>query len=374
MKRYKCIFRIDHSSVTVTTLFSREDGEYKIIIPEEGQETIISITDLKEYFDNTLFHIGIRISVIISAKDIDDAAHKAQKKANYMAVILSFIYNATISNPILELGYETSETAANTEFIQYLYMNGELFKKKRTIDPFLLDNLLKPIMKYNSQRIIRAIRWYRNGLNEKDSIDKFLSYWIGLECLNKLLAKELGAEQKTIKCKKCGHHRVDPTVYGIEAIFIKYSKEGELDYGKCKGLRNEIQHGYGDFKYAVGVAGEYAELCREMLLMGLYLLLKVDQTVIDKHPMPIYNLFIPRIEFKGVYEIQPKNLSTTPYLIIDTNDIKIEIIDNKLAISFKNQIDTNIPVDMKFSSVNFIGEDGISMEIDKTELTHKDKL
>lgn len=372
MKTYKYLFVINHSSVSVANQFSREDGGYVIAMQEEGRETIISVTDLKENVDNILFHMGIRISVVNSAKDIDEGASKARIMANYIAVILSFISNASISEPILELGYEITESAMKTEFMQFLYTNGELFKQKRTIDPFMFDNLGKLLMENNSLRIGRAIRWYRMGLNVKDSIDKFMYYWVGLECLNNLIAKELNATPKTGRCKNCGYSYKNPTVNGIEALFENYSKE-KSDYAKCKKLRNELQHGYGDLKDAVYVAEQYSEICRKMLLQGIYLLLNIDKTIIDKHMDPLYNLNMPCIEFRGFHDISPKDLSVVPYLIIDINDIKIDFPGNKMALSYTNRIDTNIPVTMELKSINFIAEQGVSMKINDIKLTPKEK-
>ena len=77
------------------------------------------------------------------------------------------------------------------------------------------------------------------------------------------------------------------------------------------------------------------------------------------------------MEFKGYYEIPPRDLSTDPFLIIDNSDIKINIVNNAVALDFVNNIDTNIPINMKLEEVTFVGEQGTRMEIKKTELIPK---
>jgi len=108
--------------------FNGEIGSYEISIPEGAYETIISFSDYKVFNEETLNHLGLVITVEMYAEDIDEGCTKAQIRANYIAVILSFIANATISEPIIELGYDITETAESTEFIQYMYMNGEVLK------------------------------------------------------------------------------------------------------------------------------------------------------------------------------------------------------------------------------------------------------
>lgn len=110
-----------------------------------------------------------------------------------------------------------------------------------------------------------------------------------------------------------------------------------------------------------------------MLLRGLFLLLKIDQATIDRYPNPILNLIMPYIEFRGQYEIAPKELKTVPSLLIDINDIEIRTIDNMRAISFVKSIDTNIPVTLKLEGVNFIAEDGVRNEINDIQLSPKGK-
>lgn len=286
MKTYKFLFAINHSSFSVAAPFTDAVGEYEIVIPEEGRETIISVTDLIDIFESTITHVGIQISVVISTLNIQEGAYKAQIRANYIAVILSFICNATISEPILQMGYETTAASDNTEFMQLLYMSGELLKQKRAMEHFDIEGFLKTVMKNNSLEISKAIKWYKKGLSEIDSVDKFMHYWVGLECLNKLLSEELETAPITGKCKNCGYIYKIPTGTGIKAIFDKYSKDGDgkSDYSKCRDLRVQLQHGYGDLQAAFEVADEYAELCRKMLLQGIYFLLQVDQKICgDRH-------------------------------------------------------------------------------------------
>lgn len=176
MRKYKYIFSINHSSVSVAEPFNGETGKYEISIPDGTYETIITFADYKEFNKDTANHLGLVVTVELYADDIDKGCVEAQIRANYISVILSFITNATISEPLIVLGYERSDTSENTEFIQYYYMNGDVMKQKRTMNQSLFDNLGILIMKNANKRISRAIRWYRMGLHEKDPIDRFMYF------------------------------------------------------------------------------------------------------------------------------------------------------------------------------------------------------
>ncbi len=85
--------------------------QFEIIIPEEESESRILISDNKEFCENVVTHIGLSITIELLAHNIDEGLQTARVRANYVAVILSFITNATISDPISVLGYETTEFA-----------------------------------------------------------------------------------------------------------------------------------------------------------------------------------------------------------------------------------------------------------------------
>lgn len=374
LRRYKYIFSINHSSVSVAEPFNGETGKYEISIPEGTYETIITFADYKEFNKDTANHLGLVVTVELYADDIDRGCVQAQIRANYISVILSFITNATISEPLIVLGYEISDTAENTDFIQYYYMNGEELKQKRIMNQSLFDNLGILIMKNGSKRISRAIRWYRMGLHEKDPIDRFMYFWIGLECLNTLLIEELKVSPETDTCKSCGSTYIKPnTTIGIKALFLNYYKEKSFGFNKCNRLRNELLHGYGDLEDAIGVADKCAESSRKMLLKGIFLLLKLGQDISEIYPEPLYNLQMPHIEYRGLYEIAPKDLMKDPFLLIEIRSFEMKYINNQKSISMASRIDANIPDTLRLSGIYFVAEDGLRMQIDGIKTNPKDK-
>lgn len=59
MRRYKYIFSINHSSVSVAEPFNGETGKYEISIHNGAYETIITFADYKEFNKDTANHLGL---------------------------------------------------------------------------------------------------------------------------------------------------------------------------------------------------------------------------------------------------------------------------------------------------------------------------
>lgn len=374
LRRFKYCFAIDHSSVSFAHPFNGEIGQYEIVMPEDEYETTILISDAKEFNEKLSNHIGLSITVELFALDIDEGLKLAQIRANYAIVILSFITNATINDPILIIGLETTESAKSTEFVQYFYMDGETLKQKRVVDGDMFEKFLRIMMKSDEKRIGRAIRWYRKGLNETDSIDRFMYFWLGLESMNKLLSKKFPEAAIIRTCKKCGYTQELKTINGIRSLFKNFGGDLEFGYKVCYELRKELQHGYGDIENAITIAPKCADSCREMLIKGLFIILEMGINAIEKHPNPVYNLIMPRLEFRGKYNIAPRDLTILPSLVVNDENIIFRIENGKCAVSFLNRVNANIPVSLELNGINFIAENGVSMVIDDIKLTPKSEV
>lgn len=371
MRRFKYYFVIDHSSVSFAHPFNGEIGQYEIVMSEGEYETTILISDAKEFNENLSNHIGLSTTVELFAPNIDEGLKLAQIRANYATVILSVITNATINEPILIMGLETTESAKSTEFVQNFYMDGETLKQKRVVDGDMFENFLRVMIKRDEKRIGRAVRWYRKGLNEVDSIDRFMYFWLGLESMNKLLSNQFPEEPIVRTCKICGDTQELKTINGIRSLFKNFGEDLEFGYKECKELRKELQHGFGDIEKAITIAPQCADSCRIMLAKGLFIILEMGINTIEKHPNPVYNLIMPRLEFRGKYNIAPSDLTIIPSLIIKDDDIRVKIENGKCAVSFLNRVDTNIPLSLELYGINFIAENGVSMVIDDIKLTPK---
>lgn len=358
MKTFRCLFNITESSFSIADPYKNDIGQLEINLNEANGLSILRIIDHKDAIDGVPIHRGLRVTVDIIAESLDKAVEMARARVDGFMAMLTVVTNATVGEVLLKLGFETTEGATSTEYIQIEYLYNDLFKRKRAFDNNKLNNFGEKLLKVNDNRIFRTVRWYRKGLIEADPLDRFMSFWLGLENLNKKLAKLLGENTETRNCASCGLQYEVHTAKGIRSLFNKYSKNGLSDFNLCRKLRVDIQHGAGNLETAMSRADECSELCRLALLKGIYLVLDLDLKELEDGLVPIYNIQQPRIEFRGYYKIAPKDLPAVPLILINSQEIKVSVVDGKRTISLINQLDSNISADMT-TQMTIITEHGL---------------
>jgi hypothetical protein len=82
---------------------------------------------------------------------------------------------------------------------------------------------------------------------------------------------------------------------------------------------------------------------------------------------------MPHMEYRGLFEIAPKNLTTDPYLLIEVSSFEMKYIDNQRSISIASKIDANIPDTLRLYGIYFVAEDGLRIQINRIETNPKDK-
>ena len=360
MKKFRYVFVVEHSSVSFTHPNMGGIGNYEVNISYKNNEKKIVISDSKDFKETLITHNGLIVSVELFSENIVRGQADAQIEANFAITVLSFINNATISEPILMLGYETTETAQNIEFMQILHMEGDLFKKKTIVNPDAFGNFLELMYNNNEKRIGRGIRWYRKGLSEIDPIDKFMYYWLGLESLNKLLANKLNKDDEEVT-----------TTEGINLLFREYEEELNPGFKECKDLRVGLQHGFMDIEKAIGIAANCAESCRQMLIKGLNILTNFLEITSDEYPVPIYNLQIPKLIFFGTFNTSPLNLDVLPMIFLNDINLSMKFKDNMIAPLVIGKIDSNIDSGFNINNIEFIAEDGVTIDVE-AKIEYKD--
>ena len=365
MRRFRFFFDIPDCSFSIHKPYSKERGKFEVLIPSsDGFNSEIVIRDQKEEStDGTIFHRGLKAKIDISGDNIESASEQVRDQLQAILSMATFQSNATVKDIYLELGYEITPDSETTEFLQVEYWKGDLLKKKRSLDIQILSVLIRKISQNQEKRISRAGRWYRKGLMEEDPFDRFSSFWVGLENLNKPLMTLLGEEPETRNCSSCSTPYEVPIAKGIRAIFKKYSNNGLEDFKLCRNLRVDLQHGTGDLSLALKQVGESAELCRKMLRIGIYLLLGLNKVEdFSEDQTPIYNIYYPRVEYRGHFKISPSELKQPPLLTI-TSRVEVGGTDDERTVSLTDAIDSNVPAEVAFKTT-LITEVGVRVELE----------
>ncbi len=119
----------------------------------------------------------------IEAKDRDDAVEQAQKKIEVLLDVIAFVSNigVEIDSPgVFQVDPEKTVQIAKTSVIPTINRTDQRIIRK------VYENLGQNFSDETTEDIHRerlALSWYRKGCFFSNPVDRFLAFWIALECL-----------------------------------------------------------------------------------------------------------------------------------------------------------------------------------------------
>jgi len=363
VRTFHFIFQIPNSSISIEDPYSHDLGRLSYTFGLlEGGEIVLTLYDHKASSEGHALHLGLMAEVDTPGQDIDSALQVAETRVHATLALAVFHSNATVRDIYLLFGYETTQETEETEFIQIEYVQGELLQSRRKPDH---DKLIELAQVFNKNTDVGiAIRWYRKGLTEDDPFDQFLSYWAGLEYLNKSLVRLLGGKPEIRQCGKCGEPYPVPGAKGIGALFAQYSVNKEQHFKRCRDMSIALRHGEIQLVEAFTQVHPLAELCREMLRRGIYLLLNLSNNEEERFATPIYNTHLPRFVYRGIYHVSPSQIPQ-PYVqpLATSHEIKeVREIDGKRQLAMRDTIQPSFEASYSFKA-DFISEPGIEVQL-----------
>jgi len=334
-------------------------------------------------------HLGLEFIVQTHATNEEEAKDKSKI---FVESILNFISFSTLSScdavsiiNIIEIKRDTNLSP----FQHYIYpfKDDFIIGSSVKIDEAVFSEIWN---KYNKnehqQRLMRAMSWFRKGLNET-GLDEFISYWIGVEILRGILKSDADAEleeelDKDVISRELIEKFELSTKEGIilssNAVITK-EKEGKWiisdgrkydlvwkkgmlniykvdkkgsrewisnewigvikvfedklrcdDFGKIKDIRNGILHGYEELSTDfVKKAVRYIPSLRKGLIACISTILDISDEISNK----IVNKEVRRVKLeqwqiiKGNFENLP---STFDGMIINYPKIEVKIKDKEM--------------------------------------------
>ena len=150
------------------------------------------------------FHVGLEFIVQTHATNEEEAKEKSK---NFVEIISNLISFSTLSfcdaaniNNVIEI--KRGVNLSPSQFYIYPFKDDFIIGSSVKIDEAVFGEIWN---KYNKsghqQRLMRAMSWFRKGLNET-GLDEFISYWIGVEILKGILKSDVDArlEEELDKC------------------------------------------------------------------------------------------------------------------------------------------------------------------------------
>ena len=362
------------------------------------------------------FHVGFEFIVQIHARNEEEAKKKSK---NFVEIILNLISFSTLSscdaaNIINVIEIKKDVNLSPSQFYIYPFKDDFISGSLVKIDVAIFGEIWN---KYNKnehqQRLMRAMSWFRKGLNE-EGLDEFISYWIGVEILSGILKSEVDAGLKEelgkdiiprelIKNFSLSKNAIitkekdgEWIISDGEKVYVVREKDGRLniytkveqgcieritddwigtkkvfedklrcgDFGKIKEIRNGILHGYKELSNDfVKEAKRYIPSLRKGLIACISSVLSTSDEVFNK----IVNKDVRKVKLelwnviKGDFENLP---STFDGMIINYPKIEAKIKDKKIS----REQDGKLNIIYKFEYKFLCGAPNAQLKMNETEV------
>ena len=267
-------FIIQYYFRTPATLIRKEDRQNRHLPTWKFTYTDIEIAlnDSIANIGGCDLPVGLNMIIDLQANSEQEAIEKSMNLCEMNANLLAFSTFA-----FCESGRITNIIRFNEnklpEFKYSIYEFGEkdlLFGSSILIDEDIFTKIYEAYNKcQHQQRVMRALSWFRKGIEEEQSTDEFTSYWIGLEVIKCVLRRNLKTQVKS------------PSEWdGVKNIYE--SVLGYSSFIKVNELRNELLHGFRELSYDfINEIVTYIEPVRKTLITGLGEILGLEKDDID---------------------------------------------------------------------------------------------
>ena len=285
---------------------------------------------------------GLIADGYIYADTMDNGQKKSSDIINNIINLIDFSTSTSSAIPFLDMIYDASPEKKQRKIKKFF----KIEDKRRnfvTINKEILTNAFKVFIANNESRIIRASNWLRKGNFEEKIVDKFVSYWTGLEAINKLLCDhfEISSKDRARICK-CGEIINGLTSVGIEKLFSDILKIDNDIFHKIRKARGKLLHGGGplddDF---IREIKDCNPIVRKALINGLGVLLDMDSEIIEKIESKIprkYRDAIQTVYTTDIIDFYPPELEEMgkqPLIEPSVEEKQIEINENGKIIKEK---------------------------------------
>ncbi len=196
---------------------------------------------------------GLTFDVTIEATTRNEAIESARRTADGIA---SFVTLTTgVGIPALQL-IKCLDMAANKTEREYVQFYSDLPAGQPSRGNLNPQTLIKALDRYFAisdpkllSRVARAVRWYRRGITSTDPFDRFSSYWIGMEALNKALQNMLDLKDEEDFCPNCSYSLgKSESMSGAKAFIDKFFDNSGSLFKSLRNYRVKIIHSTTDLQ------------------------------------------------------------------------------------------------------------------------------
>ena len=188
--------------------------------------------------------LGLFTDCYIEADSSEKAELLSTGYTEHLVSIIDYLTASSSPSSHFVLIYEATENVAKREFKQIIHTTfAERNIKKINQNAF--SDIFLTLDKNFDSRLVRALNWIRKANLVEYHIDKFISYWAGLESISGLLCDyyQIPEEERILKCPHCGKKVFDSFLKGVKELFLAEIENDKDLFYKIRGARNNITHG-----------------------------------------------------------------------------------------------------------------------------------
>ena len=379
-------------------------------------DTTVAVRDYIRQEGANKLHLGLEFIVQTCATNEEEAKEKSRGVVELILNLISFstLSSCDAANIINIIEIKRDMSLFPFQYYVYPFKDDFIIGSSVKIDEAIFGEIWN---KYNKnehqQRLMRAMSWFRKGLNE-EGLDEFISYWIGVEILSGILKSEVDAGLKEefgkdiiprqlIKKFSLSKNAIitkekdgEWIISDGEKVYVVREKDGWLniytkveqgcieritddwigtkkvfedklrcgDFGKIKEIRNGILHGYKELSNDfVKETKRYIPALRKGLIACISSVLSTSDEVFNK----IINKDVRKVKLelwkviKGDFENLP---STFDGMIINYPKIEAKIKDKKIS----REQDGKLNIIYKFEYKFLCGAPNAQFKMNETEV------
>jgi len=232
----------------------------------------IYLFDSIKQIDDINLHTGLNIITTLEANSLEEAKETSK---NFVETTLNLVSFSTLTscNPAKLVSTINITNKEAHPFRNYIYPfdEEEIIASLSVINEPTFRALFDAYTKNShQQRTLRALSWLRKGIGEENTIDEFISYWVGLEVIKHILSGN-GTEWDRVK-----------------DIFSNRLHFQNFNTIKTAG-RNGLLHGFRELSNEfVREIGSYPEPIRKTLIFCIGSILGLEDstilTIANKNP------------------------------------------------------------------------------------------
>jgi hypothetical protein len=212
-----------------------EKTDVKLNMGEErGSMVSVWIKEILEGKEGARIPVGLTFDVTLEATSSQEAVDHAKMTAGGIASFVTLVTGVGLSTLEAKKCFEITQGKTEREYLQF-YSELPAGKLSRgVIDPQKLISGIDMYLAIGDQkyraRVARASVWFRKGVLSVDSVDRFSSFWVGLEALNKILQETMCVEDAS------------ETMSGAKAFITKYYDTTGKMFRNLRDYRVKILH------------------------------------------------------------------------------------------------------------------------------------